>query len=275
MLRTGTYVPSHLFCLAFTYDAYIVGLLVCLLACLFTLQLALQYSTVLPQSTHQAPGGPAPLHSPSLLAAVCTLSVSPCASSVCQTFSWLEKYVRAMHDDVVVVPAPPPPPPAPGSGSSKRVHSAGSLVVSGMVTVAHAPPDRVVLTWRSAPAADLVADSLVAVISHADVSAASIRVRVDCCGGGGGARHGTKRSRGVVEEEHGSHDGGHHDTHDGVAAATASGGITATPAPVVAAVEAWASETAETAVPGALASSPAAKFLEELQAAYSATVVTS
>ena len=56
------------------------------------------------------------------------------------------------------------------------------LFVSGVVRLSFRPPDRVVLNWMSSPGADVVADSLVAVIAHADVSAACMRIRTSCCG---------------------------------------------------------------------------------------------
>ena len=97
-----------------------------------------------------------------------------------------------MHDDVVSVETPIKDGPKAGSVES-------ALLVCGVVRVVYRPPDRVVLSWKTTPAADLIADSLVAVISHADVSAASIRVRVDCCGSG----HSKRARCGHDHDEHG------------------------------------------------------------------------
>jgi hypothetical protein len=98
-----------------------------------------------------------------------------------------------MHDDVVpVVPYsgdedsdPTVVDPVASDAASKASGSTGlyDLWVAGVVRLCHKPPDRVVLHWSSSPGADVVADSLVAVIAHADVSAACMKLRASCCGG--------------------------------------------------------------------------------------------
>ena len=129
-----------------------------------------------------------------------------------QTFTWLEKYVSAMHEDVVhvaklsgddavdpllsgkkAIPLPPASSDAASGHSHSHSHTATAaqgpaaydLWVAGAVRINHRPPDRVVLSWMASPGADVVADSLVAVIAHADVSAACMRLRASCCGGAG------------------------------------------------------------------------------------------
>lgn len=83
------------------------------------------------------------------------------------TFPWLRQYVEAMHDGVEV---------------GETATGQAFMTVAGVVRVEHSPPTRVILKWRSSPGADLVADSLVAVIGHADVSLRSLRIRASCCG---------------------------------------------------------------------------------------------
>lgn len=56
------------------------------------------------------------------------------------------------------------------------------LTVADLVTLTHAPPDRVLLTWKASPQADMIADSLVAVISQAEVSQGAIRATSRPCG---------------------------------------------------------------------------------------------
>jgi hypothetical protein len=68
------------------------------------------------------------------------------------------------------------------------------LVIADLVTVTYAPPDRVLLTWRASPQADMIADSLVAVIGQAEVSQGAIKATSRPCG-------------------HSHHHAGH--THDG------------------------------------------------------------
>jgi hypothetical protein len=63
-----------------------------------------------------------------------------------------------------------------------RYHRCYCYSVLPLFQVEHSPPTRVILKWRSSPGADLVADSLVAVIGHADVSLRSLRIRASCCG---------------------------------------------------------------------------------------------
>jgi hypothetical protein len=48
------------------------------------------------------------------------------------------------------------------------------LVVARSIRITHAPPDRIVLEWNAAPLADTVADTLVSLISQAEVSRASV-----------------------------------------------------------------------------------------------------
>ncbi len=95
---------------------------------------------------------------------------------------------------------------------------APQVTVHGLVHVEHHPPTRVVLRWRSSPEADLIADSLVALVSHADVSMRSLSIRVDCCGAGSSKRHKHDGSAG-----HGhAHD---HDHDHGAAEGTTEGSV--------------------------------------------------
>jgi Pre-mRNA 3'-end-processing endonuclease polyadenylation factor C-term len=111
-----------------------------------------------------------------------------------------------MHEDVVPVtpfsgdddsdPTVVVPVSSDAASSTSVSSDQYDLWVAGVVRVCHKVPDRVVLHWSSSPGADVVADSLVAVIAHADVSAACMKLRASCCGG----KHG--------HHAHGSHDEG-------------------------------------------------------------------
>lgn len=109
-----------------------------------------------------------------------------------------------------------------GSSSTEPPATSTELVVSlggkppkrflrisgGSVTVLHAPPDRVILSWMASPTADMVADALVALIAQTEVSQAALRASSRPCGGhshGGGGGH----SHAEGEEcEHGHEEGG-------------------------------------------------------------------
>lgn len=135
---------------------------------------------------------PAPLSHPRAVATYPRHSSS-------QSFELLRSFVQAMYADTVEV--------APGSRGGSKTHlltdapvaaaasapgtafessggfarvaadEAGSsrrrtLRVSGgpvSLTVTHAPPDRAILSWSTSPLADVMADSLVAVISQARI----------------------------------------------------------------------------------------------------------
>ncbi len=135
--------------------------------------------------------------------AVVTRVVGDCFA---QAFAWLEKYIRAVHDDVVSVVSKSVEPSALKKlrhGGTADATGPSELLVCGLVRVVSKPPDRVVLSWKSSPAADLIADSLVAIVSHADVSAASLRLRASCCGAGGGA-HSAAEHEGCTAGEAGT-----------------------------------------------------------------------
>lgn len=55
------------------------------------------------------------------------------------------------------------------------------LIVSNLVTITHAPPDRVIVSWTASPISDMIADSLVAVIAQAEVSIASVKATSKSC----------------------------------------------------------------------------------------------
>jgi hypothetical protein len=112
---------------------------------------------------------------------VCTLLRTPL-----QTFALLSSFVRAMYGDTIegteAIPRSAAATPATTSSDAKRERAfavSGGFAVpaaqpprrtlrvsGGLVTLTHAPPDRVILTWSSSPLADMVADSLVAVLSQ-------------------------------------------------------------------------------------------------------------
>ncbi len=104
-----------------------------------------------------------------------------------------------------------------------------------LLQVEYSPPTRVILRWRSSPSADLVADSLVAVISHADVSLRSLRIRASCCGKrrrcGSHGEHAPGEEEEEEEEEVDEVGGAGTETAEGAAVAGVGGGGTGT-APV-------------------------------------------
>lgn len=107
--------------------------------------------------------------------------------------------MRAMHEEVQQVPKwsgdeeDDPTVVLPRADTEPPLETF-DLLVCGVVRVECRPPDRVVLHWMSSPGADVVADSLVAVIAHADVSAACMKLRAKCCGGSGGSHVGHAHS---------------------------------------------------------------------------------
>ena len=64
------------------------------------------------------------------------------------------------------------------------------------MTLVHAPPDRVLLTWSASPVSDAVADSLVALIAQTEVSQSALRSTTVQCG------HGSHSSSGHDGHEH-------------------------------------------------------------------------
>jgi hypothetical protein len=86
--------------------------------------------------------------------AVVTRVVGDCFA---QAFAWLEKYIRAVHDDVVSVVSKSVEPSALKKlrhGGTADATGPSELLVCGLVRVVSKPPDRVVLSWKSSPAAD-------------------------------------------------------------------------------------------------------------------------
>lgn len=88
-----------------------------------------------------------------------------------------------------------------------RVGAGATGAGGGGVTVLHAPPDRVVLSWVASPTADMVADALVALIAQAEVSQAALRASSTPCAHGG---HGGGEPAG----DEGGAAGCGHDHHD-------------------------------------------------------------
>jgi hypothetical protein len=99
-------------------------------------------------------------------------------------FELLKSFVAAMYEDTVESMTEP-------ERDSRAAPQRQLRVSGGLVTITHAPPDRIILSWTASPAADMVADSLVAVVAQADVSLATIKAttRPHSHGGGGHDDH--------------------------------------------------------------------------------------
>jgi len=83
-------------------------------------------------------------------------------------------FVLSVFDDVVDV--------APADAPADGTPPPGCLLVSGVVRVTRLPPGRVRLEWRLSPAADVVADALVAVLAQAEFSPMALSTTlVECC----------------------------------------------------------------------------------------------
>ena len=109
-----------------------------------------------------------------------------------QSFELLRSFIQAMYSHTEEIL--PPAAVAGGGGSfdvsggtaiTPRVAAGSSArrrtlrVRAGAalsITVAHSPPDRVVLSWVSSPLADMLADSLVAVVSQVGAPMGRCRV---------------------------------------------------------------------------------------------------
>lgn len=122
------------------------------------------------------------------------------------TFAMLKAFVVSMYSDSVEGVTTVPLNPSLFEQKPKQ-----TLTVSNLVTVTHCPPDRVILTWSASPVADMVADSLVAVIAQAEVSQASIKATSKPCI----HAHGSG-----VDHDHSDHDG--HEHGSGAAASAAA-----------------------------------------------------
>ncbi|KAA0158664.1 hypothetical protein FNF31_05311 [Cafeteria roenbergensis] len=90
-------------------------------------------------------------------------------------------YLQSVFDDVVDVQSAAGT-PSGGSAAGSAPASQGSLLVSGVVRVTHSPPTRIDLEWLLTPAADVVADGVVAVLAQAEYSPMSLAgTGVACC----------------------------------------------------------------------------------------------
>jgi cleavage and polyadenylation specificity factor subunit 3 len=85
----------------------------------------------------------------------------------------LRAFVRSMYSEV--------------EEGVEREAARPTLLVAGLVTLTYAPPDRMLMAWRASPQADIIADSLVAVVNAAEVSQASIRATSRPCNHAHGA----------------------------------------------------------------------------------------
>jgi cleavage and polyadenylation specificity factor subunit 3 len=100
------------------------------------------------------------------------------------SFRLLADFARALFADteegVEAAGAAPP-------GREGRAPRATLRVARGLVRVTHAPPDRVVIAWDASPAADMVAEALVTIISQVGVSRATLAATTRACAHAGGA----------------------------------------------------------------------------------------
>jgi hypothetical protein len=81
------------------------------------------------------------------------------------------------------------------------------LVIADTISLIHAPPDRVILSWSATPTTDMMADSLVALVSQAEASPASLRAALLM-----DESERLHRRVGCVSHHHG-HGGHTHDSH--------------------------------------------------------------
>ena len=96
------------------------------------------------------------------------------------SFALLKAFVTSMYNDTIeqIDVLDDNNKTAITSSTTKPKHQ---LIVSNLVTITYAPPDRVILSWTASPISDMIADSLVAVIAQAEVSITSVKATSKGC----------------------------------------------------------------------------------------------
>jgi cleavage and polyadenylation specificity factor subunit 3 len=135
------------------------------------------------------------------------------------TFAMLKAFVTAMYADTVEAPAVPGGGGAAaggaGVGGGRSDVPRQCLTVARLVTVSHHPPDRVILSWQASPVADMVAESLLAVIAQAEVSVASVKATSKPCAHCASSSSSSSSSSGGGDGAGAGHEHHHHHHHHG------------------------------------------------------------